>query len=229
MTRKAILVSASPLNGGTLCADSGIEAWARFLHSNAGGAWIRHEITPLPNSNRDAVLAAVRSAKDADYTLLVFAGQGDIRKGDLPWPEAHILLIDGVSLSESELNPATPRCTMVFDWSTQTSADSLPRDEEPGQASAKFRTLFDQTLEQTERGLVKIYASQSATPPGHGASFSRQFLQGAEEWARTNRGILSLPQAISLVVTATPKTNPVLKAEYQGGRRLHHFPFAVAI
>ena len=118
---------------------------------------------------------------------------------------------------------------MVFDWSTKASADFLPRDEEAGQASAQVRTLFDQAVEQAERGLVKIYASQSATAPGCGPSFSSQFLQRAEKWARTNHGVLSLPQAVSLVVTAIPRTNPQLRAEYQGGRRLHHFPLAVAV
>src|SRR6266403_2240697 len=114
MTRRAILLSQStpsrPIAGGHADADS----WQHFLRSNPGGAWTDQEISHLSDCDRDAALAAVRAAKDADYSLIVYIGAGRIEKGDLPWPEAHGILSSGGSLSERELNPGTRSCTIVF-------------------------------------------------------------------------------------------------------------------
>lgn len=229
MTRKAILLSASPLSVPIAGAESDTEPWYHFLRSNAGGAWSDQEITRLNNPDRDATLAAVRTAKDADYSLLVFAGRGQVRKGDVPWPEAHTLLGDGGSVSEADLNPGTPRCTLVFDWSNGASTQPGALGRGADQAGNQFRALFDQALQKAEGGLVKIFASQTDAAAPHGLSFSSLLLHAAQEWTRTNHGTLSLQQAVSLVADATPKTAPTLKAEYQGGRRLHHFPLAVSI
>ena len=234
MTRKAILLCASPPPTHIPGVESDKEAWHRFLHSNPGGAWTEQEIACLNHCDRDAALAAVRAANGADYSLIVFAGQGQTRKGERPWPEAHVLLGDGGSLSERDLNPGTPRCTLVFDWSNRGTHESAApsKDATPPQTEqddAKCRALFDQALETAESGLVKIYATEAGTAPGRGLSFSQQLLQAAREWARTNHGILSLQQAVSLAAEAIQKTNPLLKPEYQGGRRLHHFPLAVSI
>jgi hypothetical protein len=229
MTRKAILLSASSPPTRIPGVQSDAEAWHRFLCSNLGGAWTNQEITRVANCDREATLAAVRATKGADYSLIVFAGQGEIRKGDLPWPEAHILLSDGGSLSERDLNSGTPRCTMVFDWSNRSSAEPAPAGSEADKDGVKCRNLFDQALEKAEGGLVKIYASTSDTAAGQGPSLSRLLLRTAQEWTRQNHGILSLQQAVSLVVDATQKTDPLLKAEYQGGRRLRHFPLSVSI
>ena len=137
MTRKAILLSApSP----TSTANEDIAAWYRFLRSNAGGAWTDAEITRLSNCDRDAALAAVRAAKGADYSLIVFAGRGEIRQGDLPWPEASVVLGDGPSLSERELNSGTARCAMVFDWSNRNSADPPPVGRESDRTAANAAT-----------------------------------------------------------------------------------------
>ena len=229
MTRKAILLSSSQPSAPIPGVHTDIASWQLFLSSGPSGAWTHQEIVRLDNCDRDAALAAVRSAKGADYSLFVFAGQGEIRQGDLPWPEANILLSDGGSLSERELNSGTPRCTMVFDWSIRTSAEPAPAGSEADQDGVKCRNLFDQALEKAEGGLVKIYASTSDTAASQGPSFSRLLLRTAQEWASHNHGILSLQQAVSLVVEATQKTDPLLKAEYQGGRRLRHFPLAVSL
>jgi hypothetical protein len=118
---------------------------------------------------------------------------------------------------------------MVFDWSNQTSAEPAPAGSDAEQEGVKFRNLFDQALEKAEGGLVKICASTSDTAASQGPSFSRLLLRTAQEWASQNHGILSLQQAVSLVVEATKKVDPLLKAEYQGGRRLRHFPLAVSL
>lgn len=224
MTRKAILLSA-PSPG--CIANEDIAAWRRFLRSNAGGAWTEEEITRLSNCGRDAALAAVRAAKGADYSFIVFAGQGEIRQGDLPWPEASVVLGDGASLSERELNSGTPRCTMVFDWSNRYSAESAPVGPESEPDSGKCRDLFDQAMENAEAGLIKIYGSTSGTAADQGPSFSRLLLHTVQEWATKSHGVLSLQQVVSLVAQAAQKADPLLKAEYQGGRRLRHFPLAV--
>jgi len=205
------------------------ETWQHFLLSPSGGAWRNDEIIRLDDTNREAALAAVRAAKHADYSLLVFAGRGEIRRGDLPWPEAHILLGDGGPLSETELNSGTPRCTIIFDWSNSTKTGPTPPSQDVGHDNAQFRSQFDQALQRAEAGLAKIYASEAEGGDAQGPSFSALLLHAAEAWAKTNHGILPLPQAVSLVVEPVPKSNPRLKAEYQGGRRLHHFPLVVSI
>jgi hypothetical protein len=209
-------------------AESDAVAWQRFLRSNAGGAWSDQEITRLDNCDREATLDAIRGAKGSDYSLLVFVGHGEIRKGDLPWPEAHIFVGGCGSLSESELNSGTPRCTLVFDWSNGTGTElTTPAGGEQG--GEQFHALFDQALQSAEGGLVKIYASQLDPFAGNQSSFSALLVQAAERWAMSNHGILSLQQAVSLVSDAIPKSKPRIKAEYEGGRRVHHFPFAVAV
>jgi hypothetical protein len=236
MTRKAILLSASPSSAPIPGVHTDIASWQLFLSSNPGGAWSRQEIVHLNNCDREAALAAVRSAKDVDYSLIVFAGNGEILKGDLPWPEAQVLLSNGDSLPERELNPRTPRCTIIFDCCRRTSdydeSAALTKDAAPlpaEQDTVKLRALFDQSLTTAESGLVKIYAIEAATAAAHEPSFSRQLLYQANAWAKQHHGALSLQQGVSLAAEATRKTNPLQKPEYQGGRRLHHFPLAVSL
>lgn len=229
MTRKAILFSALTPSTSIPREEPDTEAWDRFLRSDTGGAWSEQEISCLINSDRERILTAVRDAKESDYSLLVFVGCGEFRKGERPWPEAHVLLSDGSSLSERDLNSGTPRCTLVFDWSSGTHPQPSPVGKDAEQVRATFRALFDEELQKAEGGLVKIYAGQVDAAGNRGLSFSGLLIHTAQEWAKKNHGILSLQQANSLVIEAFPKSNSTLKAEYQGGRRLHHFPFAVNI
>jgi hypothetical protein len=225
MTRKAVIILDS------LQAEnrSVTEAWDRFLRSNLGGAWSSQEIMRSSSGKREAILAEIHHVKEVDYSLLIFVGRGEFRKADLPWPEAHILLNDGSVLSETEINPGTPRCTLIFDWSVQGDNDVAVGNDCSGERSDESRAVFERAMETAEAGLVKICASVSGEGSIKGQSFSSQLFSVAQRWAETNDGALSLQKAVSLVDATANKLHPALKTEYQGGRRLHHFPFAVRI
>ena len=225
MTRRAVIISDSLQSENRSVA----EAWDKFLRSNLGGAWSHQEIMRSSNGEREGILAEIHQAKEVNYSLLIFVSRGEFRKADLPWPEAHILLNDGSVLSESEINPGTPRCTLIFDWSVQGDDNVAVGNDCSDERSDESRTVFERAMETAEAGLVRICASVSGEGSIKGPSFSSQLFSVAQRWAETNDGALSLQKAVSLVNATANKLHPALKTEYQGGRRLHHFPFAVRI
>ena len=232
IVRRAILVGASPSTNPIPSVLKDIARWSAFLLSDIGGAWREEEIVSLTNCSRNALREAVRTVANAYYTLVVFAGQGEIVKSDLPWSEAHVLLSDGESITERELNTGSPSCVLVFDcWPRHPSdekvnveASRAGASRDPGRDLPKYRALFDQSLTAAEKGLVKVYAIAQSGVSTPNETFSERLLDIANRWASENRGVLSIQEAVSLAAKASPNQN----AEYQGGRRLRHFPLAVS-
>lgn len=237
MERKAILIAADPGSKFGFSpvpeVHTDVNLWSAFLNSKNGGAWTRDEIVTLDrNYNKDDLLQSIRSAKGVEYSLIVFAGHGQTVKRNFPWLETEIFLCDGDTVLERELNPGTPRCTIVLDC-------CRGNEEPPEQVKvAMFESAFDSTLSRVkydlylgkaEAGLVKIYATQVGHNAADDYSFSQHFLFQANEWALKNKGVLSLKDGVDLATTSLQIRNPQQKPEYNGGRRLHHFPLAVSV
>ncbi|MEI6197031.1 MAG: hypothetical protein WCS42_22170, partial [Verrucomicrobiota bacterium] len=200
------------------------------------GSWEPEEIICQQNPGLDSILKSVTEAKGAEYSLVYFAGHGEVVKTDLPWPETRMQLGSGQTISEREINPGSPRCTLIMDCCSRTPEQDekklLVRTSmllEHGKDRAEFRNLYQQSLTAAESGLVKIIVTKVGGSAAGTHSFTQHLLNEANIWTSNNRGILYLGDAVELAKNSMKRENPQQQPEYQGGRRLRHFPFAVQI
>jgi hypothetical protein len=233
MQRKAILIAASRDEHVLNSAYADSVMFKAFLQSDVGGAWEDGEIVLNTNPTREQIQAAVTSARNADYTLTLFVGQGELRKGALPWEEMQILLGSGELVTERELNSGTQRCALIFDCGNSTTnqdGEALPsvsfEISPTNGARSNSRHQYEAALGAAERGLTKVYA----TPAGnslHTRSFAQHLLHQSHRWAEANRGTLNLGDAVLRANAALEREGYPHAAQYLPGRRLHDFPFAV--
>lgn len=234
MTRRAILLAASPDDTPIPGVSGDLDAFYRFLRSDCGGAWRDTEILRGENLKRNEVLRAINAAKNSDYSLVFFAGRGKVAKKGLPWPEATLELNSHEAATERDLNSASPRCALFFDCSrktasqggeTSTAAAMAPVSQD--EVSSSFRNMYEESLAAAEAGLVKVYAMAGQGGNAAANSFTQHLLDESIKWAANNRGILHLGNAVTLGVEAMKMNKSQLDVKYHGGRRLNDFPFAV--
>ncbi len=231
MKRKAMLIAASFEDNPIPGVYSDLAMFRSFIQSNLGGAWEKNEIFIQENPMRDDVLSMINSDRNADYSLVFFAGLGEVVKMDLPWSEVRVRLNSGENIIERELNTGSPRCTLILDCSRKTAAQEERLSVKSSVLSEHgvrldFRNLYENELASAEAGLVKIY-SMAVASGQH--SFTQYLLNESIGWAAKNNGTLSLANATSLARDAMKRENLAQQPEYRGGRRLRHFPFAVQI
>ncbi len=229
MKRTAILVNA---NSGKSAAQRDLENWRSFLVSPLGGAWLAtEEVHVLSNSSKEDIKTLVRSAASDDYVVVIFIGEGELRKDRLGFPEAFLFLNHSGAISERELNPRNDRCAIFIDH----GLDGMPEEsrviamlnlDETGLARA--RRLFDTEVARTEKGCVKVYPANFGCENQHKDSYSAMLIEKSDAWSKCNRGTLDLQNAISLTSEAFGRMALPSGPRYQGGRRLHHFPFAIS-
>lgn len=236
MNRKAILLAASPENNPIPGVFSDLSAFHSFLRSNPGGSWEPEEIICEDDSTKDSILKSVYEAKSAEYSLVYFAGHGEIIKTELPWPETRMHLSSGETISEREINSGSPKCTLIMDCCRRTPEQDekqlLVKTSmllERGKDGAEFRNLYQKSLAAAESGLVKIFATKVGGSVADTHSFTQHLLNETNIWTSKNRGTLYLGDAVELAKNSMKRENPQQQPEYRGGRRLRHFPFAVQI
>jgi|SRR5579871_5822094 len=231
MKRQAILIAVSPKSDTIPSVFDDISCWQNFLRSDIGGGW--DEPVIAKNYGRKEILSIVNAAKDAEYSFLVFAGHGKRIAADRPWPETELRLSDDDTILERELNPGTPSCTLILDcWRSNSGQGETAKAEinslhEDVNNRAKCRDLYDQSIKRAERGLVSIYAPELKSASDDRLSFSQCLVREAVAWAQKNHGVLSIQSGVALATKAT--RNISCQPEYNGGRRLRHFPLAVRI
>ena len=235
MTRRAILIGASPVADPLQFVGADIALWGEFLQSNVGGAWDESEILDATHFCRAALLRELAQSKSADYALIIFAGHGFTTKTDLPWTELTLILESGETLLERELNPGTPRCCIVLDCCRTRGENIEPIMEhrksaslEETYAAVRSRQAYDSALAQSEMGAVSVYATGDNSAAADKSSFSQHLIWSAANWAHSNQGILTIKDAVWISAEELTKTHPQQHAEYHGGRRLTHYPFAVS-
>lgn len=206
MKRIALLVHSLPGDDAIAI----LATLAGLLRSEWGGAWADTEVKTLAGAGADAVRQAVREAQPADYFFGYFLAPGSCKISDRPWPQL-FALFGNEEISETELNPGCPWCTLIADAATAVNpAATWPNARDP----KRVRDAFDRALTNAEQGLVKIYpTTESWTDCG----FTAGLLQGVAEWAARNHGVLTLDQAARKADGAT----------YEGGRRRRHFPLGL--
>lgn len=234
MNRRAILLAASPDRNPIPSVYPDLAAFYSFLQSNLGGAWRSDEMFRSQNPTRNQILSAINTAKGVDYTLVFFAGHGETVKMGLPWLETRILLSSGETVTERELNSGSARCTLILDCSRRTAEEykggllpNISKLLEHGEQSSDFRDLYERSIANAESGLVKVNAAASNTVADKD-SFTQHLLNESYTWAARNKGTLNLREAVKNAKSAI-KQEILQQPEYQGGRRLRHFPFAVQI
>ena len=239
MKRKALLIGAAPLTfeptPGVL---NDLHQWNSFLRSLHGGAWYdKTEIVSLYNQSSEIILKEVSSMTNHDYALILFAGHGEIKKDYLGLYETFLFINENDKLSERDLNPGNSRCMIFLDCCRTKSeeTDVILESEYIVKAASelneyeilKYREQFDKYVLKCEKGCTKVYAAKLDQEADDTNSFSKILLRFAILWSKKNFGLLSIDKAMDMTKTFFSKVNPQQSPRYQGGRRLHHYPFAI--
>jgi hypothetical protein len=230
MKRRAILLVSHPVEHvfEHACRDS--DLFSNFLMSEIGGGWREAEISQHTNPSRNLVLSSIDEANDSDYTLVYFIGKGSTQKMGRPWAEFAIHL-NSEMVSERELNSGAQRMCQIFDCTLNSQlpeGNQLPAlSPRPPRHTGRqeiFRDLYENSLKKAEQGIVKLLATGHSTDI---SSFTALLISETRQWALHHKGVLSLNEAIDRAKASQALQNPNVIAEYNCGRRLHDFPFAI--
>jgi hypothetical protein len=233
MTRKALIIGAAYKDPKIPGVYTDLVFWNEFLQSDLGGSWTSEEVKVLPDPTAAEVHAALKTMGQADYGFLVFCGHGATVTRDKPWPETELYFGKHGQLTDSEINPGNPRCTLVLDCCRGYLDAEDDRQFLVEGKSASFsvrknvREIFDKSLEVAEMGLVTIFAAREGQDASDRKSFSKQLIHQARITMERHTGVLDQALAVELTAEAMKKTTPQQQPEYIGGRRRNHFPFAV--
>lgn len=194
------------------------------------------EILNASMLDKSSLLNEIDRAKNLDFSMIVFAGHGCTIKTELPWSELHLFLASEETVSERELNPGTPRFCLVLDC-CRTRGENVEgimehRKEaslEDAYAAFLARPAYEKVLNQAEMGAVTIYSTGDNTSAEDKKSFSQYLIRGARIWVERHQGVLTINEAVQIGAAGLQKTHPQQHPEYHGGRRRHHFPFAVSV
>ena len=205
-----------------------ILAWKRFLMSSTGGCWYENEIMDLSGQSKAQILESLQGGRSIDYSLVCFSGHGYLTKDRFGFSMTMTLINDAIEMSERELNPASPWTMMVFDCCRNgVDNEKVAFSNEALNMSyqSNTRSLFEGELLKCERGLVKVFAADEGQSADDDRSFSRVLLEVAKGMIGACRdGVLRINDAVRYAQAEMP---PQQRPVYMGGRRLHHFPFAV--
>lgn len=230
MQRRAFLIGGNYQKPGNLLLGVGadIVAWKQYLMSPFGGSWAEDEILDLSGSSKDNIVSMLQVGRTVDYSLVCFSGHGYLTKDRLGFNMTMTLINDVDEMSERELNPGSPWCLQIFDCCRKG-----PENEKVGFSNEALnksvqhdtKMLFENELLKCERGLVKVFAADEGQAAADKKSFSRTLIEIARSAVETCQdGILRINDAVRFAqIEMPPQQTPV----YLGGRRLHHFPFAV--
>lgn len=230
MQRRAFLIGGDYKKPGDILSgiSADISAWKRYLMSSYGGSWIEDEIVDLSGCGKEHISAMLKAGSMVDYSLICFSGHGYLAKDKWGFSVTKVCINDVVEMSERELNPGSPWCVQIFDCCRKwPENEKVAFSNEALSKSVQHDTkmLFENELLKCERGLVKVFAADDGQAAADKKSFSRTLIEIARSAVETCQdGILRINDAVRFAQTEMP---PQQTPVYLGGRRLHHFPFAV--
>lgn len=250
MRRKALIISVPNAKGEGNLPGAEVDGvhWAKFLHTNNGGAWESGEIELLKNPTIAEVKRHIALMASFDYTLVACSGHGEhVKDGIVSYDT--LVLGDGHEIKEPELIPANGKATLVMD--TCRNVRIIQKAMKAfGQKIASFaeqrsdyrqqcRMLFDGHVEKCPSGTIRLKScsvGQSAgeAPMGQGGGYFSDalilpFLEGDGQTLadQTSKRVIDLKDAFDVayvgVLFRDPNQTPVLEA----GRRSTYYPFAV--
>lgn len=230
MQRRAFLIGGNYKKPANLLSgvSADIGAWKRYLASSYGGCWLEDEIIDLSGCDRGRINAELQVGRTVDYSLICFSGHGYLAKDRFGFGVTMVLIDDDVEMSERELNPGSPRALMIFDCCRKFEEEkkiAIANESLDMAIPLDTRVLFEDELIKCEKGLVKVFAADVDETADDTRSFSRILMEVAKaQVGSCSNGVLHINDAVRLAgEEMPPQQNPV----YMGGRRLHHFPFAV--
>lgn len=245
ITRAAILIEASNLAGEQDLpgARVDIDNWRAHLTSNWGGAWSPSEINVLSKPSLVALKLRLAFCADKDYVFITFSGHGDhLQAKDID--DTRLYINDKDVIYVRELNPGNSRCTIVADCCRKIVSPEpiLEGKTVLGKALGgvpssrqKYRELFETEIMKCEKGAIELYSCDLDEAAGEssrsGGYYSRFIAACCEEWhSRVSDGAKSVYRINEAHECAAEKTNDRARQQhpqYEGGRRLKHFPLAV--
>ena len=233
MLRNAIIITTA--SSGFENIEAVKKLWCGFLKSNIGGGWYENEIICPPPTLMD-VSKAIESAKHADYSLVVFIGRGAMKKAELPWMETRIELNEKEALwAERQLNTGALRLSLILDCCCNLSqpTPSVHLSENNPYKITKtdlafYRETFEEKLYQAEQGMVKIISAAVNHGNCQNVSFSHFLLDSIREWSEHHDRKTTLSWRDAVTQSCLPSDGQS-QIDYQGGRRLHHFPVAIGL
>lgn len=231
MQRRAFLIGGNYKEPENMLTGVGadIAAWKSYLISSCGGSWTDDEIVDMSGWDKSLINAELQIGRSVDYSLVCFSGHGYLAKDRFGFGVTMALIGDSVEMSERELNPGSPWTMMIFDCcrkSEESVKIALANESIKNKSLYNTRAILERDLLKCEKGLVKVFAADVEESAADNRSFSRILMDVAKEQVGSREdGILRINEAVSLADSEMPpQQNPV----YMGGRRLHHFPFAVS-
>lgn len=230
MQRRAFLIGGNYQRPDNSLSGVGsdISAWKQYLMSPYGGSWAEDEILDLSGRSKDNIVSMLQVGRAIDYSLVCFSGHGYLTKDKFGFNMTMTLVNDVDEMSERELNPGSPWCMQVFDCCRKGAEnEKVAFSNEALNKSFQYNTriLFENELLKCERGLVKVFAAGEGEEADDNRSFSRVLMEVSKLMVGTCQdGVLRIDDAVRFAqIEMPPQQTPV----YLGGRRLHHFPFAV--
>lgn len=241
MKRFALLIEASEVPNQTKLpgAVADIQGFSTWLKTQSGGLWRKEEIVDLHTPTVASVKSAIRLAGSVDYAFVAFSGHGFHAK-ELDLTKA--CLRDG-DMSIRDLFPTADRGSIVVDACRnvmpeifeETIQMSLVRESRFAKASVArdYRKDFDVAVANAEKGYTFLYScdlNESAGESPRGGYFSRYMLEAGLAFAEKHidgTSWLSMSNAFDRASQSTTARNKLQHPQFDPGRRLKHFPFAV--
>lgn len=240
-SRAALLIEASKVPSERELPGAVVDVvnFRRFLESQIGGAWEKDEILELHNPVVSELRAALSTVKTRDYSFIAFSGHGEHLRGK-ELDESVVLLSDRIEVPVRELNSGSQRCTVVIDscrglriLDEQVGRSLIKLASGDNASRARHRELFDQQLDFSEAGAIYLYScsvdeSAQETVNGGGV-FTASLIQAGEEFYNRPpvRSVLTVDTAFLSAFSLANSKYPQQHPQFQPGRRLRYFPFAV--
>ena len=229
MNRRAIIIDARKAVKVESGEWSDVAKFRQLLLSAVGGAWKSQEVLSSRVTTSQQTIDTARSAAGVEFSMILYLGAGVFTKRDRPWSEIEITLPSGETLSERDINPGTPRCLMVCDFTNcyEPTNAWMPENESP-EIAARARHLYLDCLDGAEAGLVRVVGCATSPEPNQAQSLIAALLRVASQWHESGSDVLGIDGAIEKLKTVGEAQRCSVAADYFGGRRLRHFPFVIS-
>lgn len=246
MTRKALIISNPGEQGAENYCEgvlTDVKNYQNFLTSPIGGLWSTSEITSMPRPSVAEVEEEAAKLLTYDYSLVVFSGHG----GYSTKLQSTILeLRKNQEIDSAKLRQSSGRQTMILDCCRE-KCDALPTLIELAEKLARARPrinpqdcrrYYDKRIEECAEELIVMYAcatGQRAGDSEKGGAYSHYLIDGAQQWADTNRCDTSKNYSILSAVQAHETAIPKVKnlrgdrqtPQIEKPRSEPYFPFCV--
>ncbi len=236
-SREALLIYCDKhsKHGDLPGARSDALSWNAYLESDLGGGWRDDEVTVLASPSILQLEQKLRSIQNADIGFVTFSGHGYHKQGK-DVDSTYLCLNDKEDIEIYKLNCGIPKMIIIAD-----SCRGLEYETELYEARAELslkkamlpttRRRYEEAFSKAERGAIYMYAcdvQESASENSEGGLFSSSLVRCSGSWAgKESNSVLDCKEVFGCankrVSVRAPQQNP----QYDGGRRLHHFPFGI--